>query len=209
MNFAVMNCIGAFLVLIGIGMVYARTGGLNMAWAGARLAAGRLRPPFWLHLLLLSIGFLVKGAIVPFHFWLPDAHAVAPTPASLLFSGIMVELGLYAVARIYWIVFHGAVACPLLRNLLLAIGLATAILGACMAFHPAALETAARLFHRQPCRGHAGGVRPLHPQIPCRNAALCRRSRPHQGCTLHLRRNQSCIVAGPWMRNCCGERGRR
>lgn len=134
LNFAVMNSIGAFFVLFGIGMVYALTGGLNLAWTGASLEMQTPGPAMAMAFILLAIGFFVKGAIVPFHFWLPDAHAVAPTPASVLFSGIMVELGLYAVARIYWTTFSGVIAKEDVQALLLGLGTVTALAGACMAF---------------------------------------------------------------------------
>jgi multicomponent Na+:H+ antiporter subunit D len=133
LNFTVMNSIGAFLVLFGIGLIYGRTGGLNLAWAGAYLQQHGADQTLLVAFLLLVLGFLVKAAIVPFHFWLPDAHAVAPTPASMLFSGIMVELGLYAIARIYWTVFSTSLDLPPLRLLLLYTGLFTAVIGALMA----------------------------------------------------------------------------
>lgn len=134
LNFAVINSIGAFFVLFGIGMLYARTGGLNLAWVGSSLRFQGASPAVTMAFALLAIGFLVKGAIVPFHFWLADAHAVAPTPASVLFSGIMVELGLYAVARIYWTTFSGVIADEQVQVLLLSLGVITAVGGACMAF---------------------------------------------------------------------------
>ncbi|WP_026839777.1 complex I subunit 5 family protein [Citrifermentans bremense] len=133
LNFAVMNSIGGLMVLFGIGLLYGITGGLNLAWAGAFLEGKAGGATVAAAFVLLSLGFLVKGAIVPFHFWLPDAHAVAPTPASVLFSGIMVQLGLYAVARIYWVVFSDALDPAPLRLLLLSAGAATALLGAVMA----------------------------------------------------------------------------
>ncbi|HKU68575.1 MAG TPA: proton-conducting transporter membrane subunit [Candidatus Baltobacteraceae bacterium] len=135
-NLAVTNTIAGFVVLLGIGLLYARTDALNLAQIGEILAQ---RPPDALVLTafaLITAGYFVKGAVAPFHFWLDDAHAVAPTPICMLFSGIMVQLALYGVARIYWTVFSGALSPQAheLKALLLGVGIATALAGAIMAF---------------------------------------------------------------------------
>jgi multicomponent Na+:H+ antiporter subunit D len=137
-NFAVSNTLGAYLTLIGIGILYAQTSALNMAAVGEALANGRPSSSLVLiGFLFLSSGFLVKAAVFPFHFWLDDAHAVAPTPVCILFSGVMVELGLYAVARVYWTVF----SVPLLahagsiRHLFLTVGILTALIGGIQCFN--------------------------------------------------------------------------
>jgi multicomponent Na+:H+ antiporter subunit D len=133
LNFAITNTVGAFLVLSGIGLLYGRTGALNMAQIGRTLGS-HLDGLVITALVLIMAGFFVKAALFPFHFWLADAHAVAPTPVCVLFSGIMVELGLYAVLRVYWTVFEGPFAAHTgdLRDLLLAVGATTAVLGAIM-----------------------------------------------------------------------------
>jgi multicomponent Na+:H+ antiporter subunit D len=136
LNFAVTNTIAAYFVLTGIGLLYARTGALNMAQMGRALASA---PPDALVLIgfvFLVCGYLVKAAVVPFHFWLADAHAVAPTPVCVLFSGVMVEMGLYALARIYWATFDHALHLhlPGLTTLFVSAGVVTAITGAFMCY---------------------------------------------------------------------------
>jgi multicomponent Na+:H+ antiporter subunit D len=56
--------------------------------------------------MLLVVGLLAKAAIVPFHLWHADAHAVAPIPICALFSGVMIQLGVLFVGRVYWTVFR-------------------------------------------------------------------------------------------------------
>ncbi len=135
-NFAITNSIGALLVLMGVALLYGRTGALNLAQIGATLgdkpADGLVVAAF----VLITCGFGVKAALVPFQFWLADAHAVAAAPVCVLFSGVMVELGIYAIAHVYWSIFSGVlhVGEPPMRLVWLGFGLLTAVVGALMCY---------------------------------------------------------------------------
>jgi multicomponent Na+:H+ antiporter subunit D len=135
LNFAISNSVGAYLTLSGIGLIYGRTGALNMAQIGRDIAGHRPDGLVVVAFLLIITGFLIKGAIVPFHFWLADAHAVAPTPVCVLFSGVMVELGLYGIARVYWSMFGRALGHQhVITTVLITLGLLTAVVGALFCF---------------------------------------------------------------------------
>jgi multicomponent Na+:H+ antiporter subunit D len=135
LNFAVTNSIGALFILIGIALLYGRTGALNMAQIGETLAGQDVDGLVVVSFTLMAVGFFVKAAVVPFHFWLADAYSVAPTPVCLLLSAAMSELGLYALARVYWTVFSGALGGEeALEAIMIGAGALTALVGAAMAF---------------------------------------------------------------------------
>jgi multicomponent Na+:H+ antiporter subunit D len=134
LSFAITNSVGSLLLLIGIALVYGRTGALNLAQIGVALGD---RPPDTLVAVafaLIACGFFVKAAIVPFHFWMADAYSVAPTSISLLFAGAMSEIGIYGLARVYWSAFAGPLGphADTLRDVLIVLGVATALVGGVM-----------------------------------------------------------------------------
>ncbi len=83
---------------------------------------------------LMLYAFSFKAALFPNHFWLPDAHSSAPTPVSALLSGLVVNVGLYVIARFTHTVVGGSLP-PLNEGMtyfLLISGSASALLGAFM-----------------------------------------------------------------------------
>jgi hydrogenase-4 component B len=76
--------------------------------------------------LLALFGFGLKAGIMPLHFWLPSAHAMAPSHVSALMSGVLIKTGIYGLVRITSILPQP----PLWwGGLLLALGIVSAVLG--------------------------------------------------------------------------------
>ncbi|WP_367319120.1 complex I subunit 5 family protein [Streptomyces sp. HUAS ZL42] len=138
LTFGVVNSLGAYAMLMGIGLLYGRTGELAMTQIGRGLDAhGGPDALVLAAFVLVLTGLLVKAAVVPFHFWLPDAHAIAPTPVCMLLSGVMVELGVFGAWRVYGTVFAGPGGVPVaeVERALIVLGALTAVIGAVMCWY--------------------------------------------------------------------------
>ena len=88
---------GTLALFALFGLLWAATGSLEFH----PLPAGASRPGVTSVLFLLALlGFGLKAGIVPLHFWLPAAHASAPSHVSALLSGVVLKMGIYGLLRI-------------------------------------------------------------------------------------------------------------
>lgn len=106
MHYVVLNLLGSSLFLIGVSMLYGLLGTLNMVDMAARVSAADSAdaPLLAAAGYLLLVVFALKGAILPLYFWLPRAYASATAPVAALFA-IMTKVGLYAIIRVFTLVF--------------------------------------------------------------------------------------------------------
>jgi len=137
-KYLMLLTIGITFALVGCVLVYASgaaTGVLVGREALLLSEVGRVahRVPAGtagLAVAFLIIGFGTKAGIAPFHPWLPDAHAEAPTPVSVLLSAVMIKMALYALVRTVGPFFP---AWPQLTILIVALGTFTMVLGIVLA----------------------------------------------------------------------------
>lgn len=80
--------------------------------------------------LLALLGFGLKAGIMPLHFWLPGAHANAPSHISALLSGVLLKIGIYGLLRILTLLPHPP---ALWGVLVLILGATNAVLGVALA----------------------------------------------------------------------------
>ncbi len=103
-KYLIQGAVGSSLLLIGIGLLYGLFGTLNMADIAKALQSPTSLPVFVPMALIIS-GLGVEAAMFPLNGWLPDAHSSAPSPVSAILSGIAIEVGLYAIARVVFTIF--------------------------------------------------------------------------------------------------------
>ena len=125
-----LTTLASFAVFIGAGLLYAANGALNYAQLHTALAR-HVTTPDLIALGLLVAGFATKAGLVPFHGWLADAHTAAPGPVSALFSGLMVNFGIFAIGRLVFQVYGPGSTHALV--LLVTVGVISALLGAVLA----------------------------------------------------------------------------
>lgn len=99
-QFILYTLLGSGLLLVGLLVIYAQTGTLDMVALMARGGLGMSATVQVLAFLAVAGGLAVKTPMWPLHSWLPDAHTEAPTVGSVLLAGVLLKMGTYGLIRI-------------------------------------------------------------------------------------------------------------
>jgi multicomponent Na+:H+ antiporter subunit D len=105
-GYVMVSMVSSLVFLIGIALVYAATGTLNMAELAVRLddVPGGTRTAIFA---VLMVAFGIKAAVFPLSSWLPDSYPTAPAPVTAVFAGLLTKVGVYAIIRAHSLLFPG------------------------------------------------------------------------------------------------------
>jgi proton-translocating NADH-quinone oxidoreductase chain N len=127
-KYMILSAIATVMMLSSIALLLLVSGDTSFSGINAAIMTSPHSSLINLAMGLFICGLLIKGGLMPFHGWLPDAYTAAPAPVSVLLGGIVTKtVGIYALIRIVTLVF---VFDNPLKLLLMFVGAFSIVLGA-------------------------------------------------------------------------------
>ena len=103
--YVMVNLVGSLGFLMAIGLLYGLTGTLNFADLSVRLAEVDAPGLTTAISMLFLIAFGMKAAVFPLFFWLPASYHTPPIAVSAIFAGLLTKVGVYALIRVFTLLF--------------------------------------------------------------------------------------------------------
>ena len=104
-KYVTLNLVSTVLFLSGIGLLYGLTGTLNMADLALAVEQVEDQGLLTVVAVLFLFAFGVKAAVFPLFFWLPAAYHTPSFSVSAVFAGLLTKVGVYAMIRMFTLVF--------------------------------------------------------------------------------------------------------
>lgn len=104
-KYILVNVVSSFLFLVGIAYLYSITGTLNLAHLSFRVAEAGQDGLLTTVAFLFLIVFSLKAALFLF-YWLPGSYSAPPTAISSLFAALLTKVGIYAMFRMFTLIFY-------------------------------------------------------------------------------------------------------
>ncbi|CDS91904.1 Na(+)/H(+) antiporter subunit D [Sphingobacterium sp. PM2-P1-29] len=126
-KYMAMNILASTFFLTGIGLLYGISGSLNMADLALIVPKIENRAIVDITATFFLIGFGIKSAIFPLYFWLPSSYHTPPSAVAAIFGGLLTKVGIYALFRVFTLIF---IPNEFIRDLLLVLSILTILTGA-------------------------------------------------------------------------------
>lgn len=127
LHYVVLNLVGSCSFLVGCGLVYGVVGTLNLARLSDYLAT-TAQPGIVTALAgFFLVGCGLKAGIFPLFFWLPDSYQGPPVAITVLAAGLFTEMGIYALYRIFGLLYQYDL--PTIAPLVLLLAAMTMLMG--------------------------------------------------------------------------------
>jgi Formate hydrogenlyase subunit 3/Multisubunit Na+/H+ antiporter, MnhD subunit len=104
-KYMAMNILASTFFLTGIGILYGITGTLNMADLSMKIGVMENRKLVDITAIFFVIGFGIKSAVFPLYFWLPSSYHTPPSAVAAIFGGLLTKVGIYALFRVFTLIF--------------------------------------------------------------------------------------------------------
>jgi multicomponent Na+:H+ antiporter subunit D len=109
-KYVTINLLASLLLLTAIALTYGMTGTLNMADLAVKLPGVANTGLVTAVAMLFIIALGLKSAVFPLFFWLPASYHTPPAVVSALFAGLLTKVGVYALLRLFTLIFTGDLA---------------------------------------------------------------------------------------------------
>jgi multicomponent Na+:H+ antiporter subunit D len=106
-KYVALNLVSTILFLAGVGLLYGMTGTLNMADLAVVVPQVENQGLVTVIAVLFMVAFGVKAAVFPLFFWLPASYHTPAFSVSAVFAGLLTKVGVYALIRMFTLVFTG------------------------------------------------------------------------------------------------------
>ncbi|WP_343566006.1 proton-conducting transporter membrane subunit [Sphingobacterium sp.] len=104
-KYMAMNILASTFFLTGIGILYGISGSLNMADLALRIPKIQNQALVEITATFFLIGFGIKSAVFPLYFWLPSSYHTPPSAVAATFGGLLTKVGIYALFRVFSLLF--------------------------------------------------------------------------------------------------------
>lgn len=104
-KYVTLNLMASAMFLAALGILYGITGTLNMADLSIQLRQLPWQGLITALAMMFLVAFGIKAAIFPLFSWLPAAYHTPPTAVSAIFAGLLTKVGVYAIVRIFTLLF--------------------------------------------------------------------------------------------------------